>query len=215
MAKSEKFVYARPDLTFSVETEIREMSRDLAKIKAAIPRVTAGAINELAEWSQETIIAGTARKLRIARSVIEFTQKNRAKYPRFLRTPAREDSLRATVLADAAGIQVSDLSPVAVNPWNVKGRGTTRGGGVRAVGGREYKGAFKAGVRGKFRVFKRRTGAGGKPVSKTPVGLLRVGTVKAMDEQFKGIVDSGRGAQTFRERFRRLADQELLKAGLR
>ena len=221
MAKSEKFVYVRPDLHFSVETEIREMSRDLKKIKEAIPRITYKALNELTYWAREEISSGAASKLKIPEYKLRFQTAKGMARSRFLLTEARETHLRAEIRGNAEGIQVTDLAPRALSPWNVKGAShKVRGGGVLAIGGRFYKGAFLARARGKGkeRVFHRRSKAAassGRRKGRYPVGLVRVPVVKAMDDQFHGIVDSGRGSFKFKQRFSEIANQELLRAGFR
>jgi len=226
MAKSEKFVYVRPDLHFSVETEIREMSRDLKKIKEAIPRITYKALNELTYWAREEISSGAASKLKIPEYKLRFLTAKGIARSRFLLTEARESHLRAEIRGNAEGIQVTDLALGALSPWNVKGAShKVRGGGVLAIGGRFYKGAFLArpNGRGKMRVFHRRSeaaaseghGKHGRRKGRYPVGLVRVPVVKAMDDQFHGIVDSGRGSFKFKQRFSEIANQELLRAGFR
>lgn len=188
----------------NVVGDVKQLSRDLGRIKAAVPRITARAINELATYARKETIDQTSKDLRLPRKVIAKTTRRGAEVDRFRLSRATVGRAIATLRVISAGIQVTDVA----GAWT--GRKPGQKGGVKAKGGRFYKGAFKAPAPGgKVRVFKRR-GAERKPLF-----LPRIGTRDAMLRTFDAKISGGKGAQVFKQRFERLATLELAKAGIR
>lgn len=188
----------------NVVGDAREMSRDLRAIRAAIPRITVRSVNELATWARKETIDQTAKELKLPRSVVAKTTRRGSTVDRFKLLKATTGNAVARLRVLSAGIQVTDVA----GAWT--GRKPGQGGGVKAKGGRFYRGAFKAPAPGgSVRVFKRR-GA-----SRKPIFLPRIGTRKAMLEVFGARIAGGAGAQVFRQRFNRMANLELARAGIR
>lgn len=185
-----------------VTADTKRLSRDLTAIKAALPRITARAINELAVWARSQTIKATAADLRLPQKVIRKTTRRGAEVDRFRLVRAVRGIPVAKLRVRSSGIQVTDVAGAWI------GRKPGKGGGVKAKGGRFYRGAFKAPVGGKLRVWKRR---GPK---RLPIFLPRIGTRDAMLRTFERHIMRGQGPQIFRQRFARLAQRELAKAGI-
>lgn len=191
-------------IEINVVGDAREMARDLDRIRAAVPRITSRAINELATWARKETIDATAEALRLPRQTIAKTTRRGSTVDRFRISKAVVGRAVATLRVISEGIQVTDVAGAWI------GRKPGQGGGVKAKGGRFYKGSFKAPAPGgQVRVFKRR----GK--ERLPVFLPRIGTRSAMIKVFEQKISGGQGATVFRQRFERLATFELAKAGIR
>lgn len=188
-----------------VTSDAKLMARDLKRIRAAIPKITSRAVNELATWARKETIRETAGKLRLPRKVIAKTTRKGNQVDRFALRRATANTPIATLTVISAGIQVSDVAGAWI------GRKPGQKGGVKAKGGRFYRGTFKGKARGAGteRVWKR-TGPDRKPLM-----LPRIGTKKAMEAAFEAKVSGSKGTALFRERFQRLAAYELAKAGIR
>lgn len=188
----------------NVTGDVKQLSRDLGRIKAAIPRITSRAINELATFARKQTIDQTAADLKLPRKVIAKTRRRGSEVDRFRLSRASAGRAIATLQVISAGIQVTDVAGAHI------GRRPGQRGGVKAKGGRFYRGAFKAPAPGgTVRVFKR------QGPERTPVFLPRIGTRDAMLRVFDQKINSGQGAQVFKQRFERLATLELAKAGIR
>lgn len=191
---------ATPGLSIDVRGDVAKAKRSLSRIRGAIPRITARAINELATYARSTTIRETARDLKLPQPVIRKTTRKGSTVDRFRLTRATPRYLTARITARSEGIQVTDVAGIQLK---------RKGGGVKAKGGRFYKGAFKAPAPGgKIRVWKRRG------PERLPVFLPRIGTRQKMLDAFQRKVDSPAGRTVFRQRFDRLARFELAKAGL-
>ena len=191
-------------ISINVKADVEKLSRDLSVIKSAIPRITSRALNELAVWARKETINQTASDLRLPRNVIAKATRRGQKIDRFRLSRANKARLTATLNVLSEGIQVTEVAGAWI------GRKPGQGGGVKAKGGRFYKGAFKAPAPGgKVRVWKR------KGPKRLPIFLPRIGTRDAMIRTFDRRVSSGQGVQVFRQRFERLANLELAKAGIR
>lgn len=187
----------------SVQGDVKELSRDLKAIRASIPRITSRALNELATWGRKEMVDETATELRLPRQVIAKTTRKGEKADRFRILKASPALLMAQLVARSEGIQVTDVA----GAWT--GRKPGQGGGVKAKGGRFYRGAFKAPVKGRERVWKRRGPA------RLPIFLPRIGTRSTMLKTFDKYVAGERGTAIFRQRFQRLANLELQRRGFR
>jgi hypothetical protein len=191
-------------LEINVTGDVKQLARDLGRIRAAVPRITARAINELATYARKQTIDETAKELRLPRKVIAKTQRRGSEVDRFRLSRASAGRAIATLRVISSGIQVTDVA----GAWT--GRKPGQGGGVKAKGARFYKGAFKAPAPGgKVRVFKRRGS------ERKPVFLPRIGTRDAMLRTFDQKISGGQGRAVFKQRFERLATLELAKAGIR
>ena len=191
-------------IEINVVADTKMMAKDLQCIREAIPRITYRAVNELATWARRQTINETADALRLPRRTIAKTTRRGASVDRFKLYKATRSIAVARLKVQSEGIQVTDVA----GAWT--GRKPGQGGGVKAKGGRFYKGTFKAPAPGgKVRVWKR------KGKDRLPVFLPRIGTRNAMLKAFDEHVRSGAGTQVFRDRFNRLAAYELQKAGVR
>lgn len=191
-------------IEINVTGDVRTLSRDLKAIKGAIPRITSRAINELAVYARKETIDTTAKELRLPRKVIAKTQRRGVEVDRFRIAKATAANPVATMRVLSAGIQVTAVAGAWV------GRQAGQKGGVKAKGGRFYRGAFKARAPGGRTVVFKRQGPERKPLF-----LPRIGTRDAMLRTFDAKVNSGQGATVFRQRFERLANLELARAGIR
>ncbi len=191
-------------IEINVTGDVKRLQKDLRAIRDAVPKITYRAINELATWARKETIDTTAKTLRLPRLTIAKTTRRGVKRDRFRLTKAVRANATATLRVISEGIQVTDVAGAHT------GRKPGQGGGVKAKGGRFYKGAFKAPAPGgKIRVWKR------KGKARLPIFLPRIGTRDAMLRTFDRRINSGQGADVFRQRFQRLAALELAKAGLR
>lgn len=191
-------------IEINVVGDVKLLARDLQKIKAAIPRITSRAINELATYARKETIDETAKELRLPRKVIAKTTRRGSEVDRFRLSKATTGRAIATLKVISAGIQVTDIAGAWI------GRKPGQKGGVKAKGARFYRGAFKAPAPGgKVRVFKR------QGPDRKPVFLPRIGTRDAMLRTFDRKINGGQGRAVFKQRFDRLATLELAKAGIR
>jgi len=191
-------------IEINVTCDLKQFTRDLRAIKSAIPRITSRALNELATYARKETIDETASQLRLPRKVIAKTKRRGSEVDRFKLNRASTAIAIASLRVISEGIQVTDVA----GAWT--GRKAGQGGGVKAKGGRFYRGAFKAPAPGgQVRVWKRRG------QERLPVFLPRIGTRDAMLRTFDTKINRGQGPQIFRQRFQRLANLELAKAGLR
>lgn len=191
----------------SVVGDVKEISRDLAAIKKSIPRITGTSLNQLATWARSQVIAETAREMRLPKSVVSQTIRTKkgvsTPTPRFRLVRASTYKPIAELIAVSKGIQVTDIAGAWV------GRKPGQGGGVKAKGGRFYKGAFKAkAAGGTVRVWKR-TGK-----ERLPIFLPRVGINERLIRAFNTRVAGLSGTAEFRRLFKAAADRELAKLKL-
>ncbi len=187
-------------LEINVKADVAAARRELAAIRAKIPSITARALNETAVWARKTTIDKTASDLRLPRKNIAKTTRRGEEVDRFRLVRANRARLESRLRVISAGIQVTDVAQAWI------GRKPGAGGGVKARGGRFYRGAFKApGPGGKVRVWKRR----GK--QRLPIFLPRIGTRKAMETAFDQLAGSEAARRVFLQRFDRLARFELRK----
>ena len=190
-------------IEIDVTADTKAMSRDLRRIHQAIPRITARAINELATWARKETINETATKLRLPKKTVAKTTRRGSTVDRFKLRKATPSIPVATLTVISAGIQVTDVAGAWI------GRKPGQKGGVKAKGGRFYRGAFKAPAKGgTVRVFKR------QGPDRKPLMLPRIGTKQAMEGAFAAKVAGAAGTSLFRQRFQRLAAYELQKAGV-
>ena len=190
-------------LEIDVTNNLKSMERDLQKIKAAIPRITSRAVNELAVYARSVSIDVNADTLNLPRKAIAKGTRRGIEVDRF-KVVKKSTALIpvAKLLGVLAGIQVTNVAGAWI------GRKPGQGGGVKAKGGRFYRGAFKGQARGgTVRVFKRRGNT-------RKLFLPRIGINKALLYTFDAKISNGQGVSIFRQRFNRLAAFELAKAGI-
>ena len=191
-------------IEINVTSDLKEMQRDLQAIRSRLPSLTAQAVNALASWARQETIDQTAKELRLPKARISTATREGARVPRFRLTRASPALPIARLSVLSAGIQVTEVA----GAWT--GRKPGQGGGVKAQGGRFYKGAFKGKAKGgKVRVWKRQGD------ERLPVFLPRIGTRKAMEKTFAQYVDGPKGVAFFRRKFDELAKRALAKAGVR
>lgn len=189
-------------ITINVTGDVKRLSKDLGKIKSAIPRITSKAVNELSVWAKDETINKVASNLKLPKQVISRTTRGGRKVPRFALRRARVGYPVATLNIISSGIQVTDVA----GAWIGKKPG--QGGGVKAKGGRFYKGAFKGrSAGGTVRVFKRRGPARGN------LFLPRIGTRVEMGRVYARYIEGDIGRRVFKDRFNLIANAELAKAG--
>lgn len=202
----------------NVKADMQAMKKDLQRIKKAIPTITARATNELAVWARTEAIRKAAAEIGQTQSVVKFTVRRDKRTQRFALTKATRGLPIARLRINSEGIQFTDIALGAKNPWNVPGRKhTRRGGGVKLKGGRFQPGAFKGRARGKGkeRVWLARSEASPVNPGKKKLGLPRIGLRQRFGEIWQREISGQKGALVFRQRFQRMADYELRKAGFR
>jgi hypothetical protein len=188
----------------NVVGDVKEMQRDLHRIKARIPSLTAQAVNSLATWARRQTIEKTARdlgmtKARISTITVRDKAGNKKYSPRFVLTRASPFIPVAYLNVKGKAIEVTDVA----HSWNKQ-----PGGGVTALGN-TYPGAFKAKLNSKWRVLKR------QGAKRLPLKSPYIGTRKSMEETFNRYIAGAAGRAYFRSEFKRLGDAALLKAGIR
>lgn len=192
-------------LELNVTGNLDVITRDIKKIKASIPRLTQTSINALGTWARREVIKETSKELRLPVKAISQTIRNGKAVPRFTLYKARAGTPVVRLVAISAGIQVTDIA------GNWIGRKPGQGGGVKAKGGRFYKGAFKAPAPGgTIRVWKRKPGS-----KRLPIFLPRVGVNDRMIRAFDAKVAGIPGSDEFNRLFRLATERELRKLGFR
>lgn len=206
-------------IDISVTADVRAMQRDLKAIKAKLPSIAAASLNKLANHAQKEVISETAAQLRLPKSVVSKTVKDKAPAPRFRLSRASPKYLVATLKANSAGIQVTQIAGANIKPRNVPGRShkNTAGGGTKAKGSRFYPGAFKARKGGVQRVWIMRSelsSVNPRP-GKYKLGLLRIGINDRFLRAFKDKVEGPQGSAFFRREYLKAAERAISRAAIR
>jgi hypothetical protein len=186
----------------NVTSDIKEMQRDLWKVRSRIPSLTAQAVNALATWARRETISETASKLHVRESLISrIIRRTRSggkeTAPRFVLTRAKPFIPVAYLNVNGKAIELSDVPYY----WSSTG--------VSGPGGRFSRSAFVAKIAGKKRVLKR------KGKARLPLRSPYIFTRKSMEDTFKRHISGPAGNAYFRNKFRELGANALQKAGIR
>ena len=183
----------------SVKVDTRELEAAFKKINRRLPRVTARAINEAAKFARSRSEKEIAKALRVPLKLVRkrLDVKGEVKEDRTRLTRAHAGRLAALFSVYVRGIPVGQIANKPTKRQN-------RRPGVKARGGRLYRGAFYApGAAPHGFVFKRR-----------PSGRLmlpKVGVRKLLSARFYNYTVGRPGLLEFRKRWQRLAQFELSK----
>lgn len=186
-------------MPLSVKVDTRELERAFKKINKRIPSVTARAINESATWARSRSEKETAAALSLPLKQIRkrFKITGEVKEDRTRLRKANRTRLTATLDIYVRGIPVGQIAAKPTKRQN-------RRPGVKAKGGRLYRGAFYApGASPHGYVFKRRKSG--------QLMMPKIGVRRIIDNRFKKYLISFIGTAEFRKRWQRLALFELSK----
>lgn len=186
-------------MPISVKVDTRELERAFKKINKRMPTVTARAINESATWARTKALKGASQLLRIQLKLIRkrLTIAGRVKEDRTKIRKANKNRLTAELDVYVRGIPVGQIAAKPTKRQNKRP-------GVKAKGGRLYRGAFYApGAAPHGYVFKRRQSG--------QLMMPKVGVRRVLDKQFKYYIVGFIGTAEFRKRWERLALFELSK----
>ena len=189
-------------IALNVKADIRQVEKMLGRLKKGGPRIVARALNETAKTAQSLAIKDTAKEIRLPRKFVawRFTQDGKRKGDRSTIRKAYPTRLTVVLNVHMRGIPVFQIANKAPPI------GKQRKGGVKAKGGRFYKGAFYAPVAGGMRVFKRKTRA------RHPLMLPKVGVRQRLDRKFRNNTQGRQGRARFRSSYERLIEVEIRRA---
>jgi hypothetical protein len=192
-------------ISLNVKADIREVNRMLGQLKRGGPTAIARALNDTARTAQSKAIKETAKGLHLARKYVawRFDEEGRRKGDRSKITKATRTRLAVFLDVYMRGIPVFQIANKAPTI------GKQRRGGVKAKGGRFYKGAFYAPVGGGVKVFKRRTSR------RYPVMLPTVGVRERLDKKYKTYTLGRMGRAEFRRNYERNMRAEIKRAEAR
>jgi len=196
--------YRGPDMPveLNVKRDVREVNKMLNKLqRTTAPRVIANALNATGKTAKVRAIREATRKLKLPKKVVanRLTLLGTKKAERARLVKANPNKKTVQLFVYMRGIPVFQVA----NPAPAIGK--QRKGGVKAKGGRFYKGAFYAPKRGRMFVFKRIS------EKRYPVFVPRIGVAKLLDARFTRWTTGGRGRVLFRKNFERLAKYEFQK----
>jgi len=186
----------------NVKADIREVNKMLGKLGRDVgPRVAVRAINDTAKNARTRAIRESVSTLRLPRKIVanRLTLLGTKKAERARIVRANRVQKTAQLFVYMRGIpvfQVANKAPAI---------GKQRPGGVKAKGGRFYKGAFYAPKRGRMFVFKR------MDKTRYPVFVPRIGVAKLLDKLFKRYTIGLRGRVLFRKNYERHIRVELAR----
>jgi len=181
-------------LTLDVRADVRQVEKMLGKLEGNTGRRTiARAINDTARSAQSRSIKEVAKDINLPRKFVakRFNIRGEVKAERSRITKANVGRLTADLTVYMRGIpvfQVANKAPPV---------GKQRKGGVKAKGGRFYKGAFYAPHWGTTKVFKRTS------PKRYPVMLPKIGVRKRLDTKYKKYTIGPSGISTFRKNYER------------
>ena len=186
-------------MTISVKLDTRELERAFQQINKRLPAVTARAINETATWVKTNGQKDTANELDVPLKLVRKRLKvsGEVKEDRTKIRRANRSRLSADIVVYVRGIPVGQIAAKPTKRQN-------RRPGVKARGGRLYRGAFYApGASPHGYVFKRRQSG--------RLMMPKVGVRNVLNRYFELYVSGPAGISEFRRRWNRLAIFELSK----
>jgi len=192
--------------TLDVRLDIREVEKMLSKLegnqgKTAIAR----AINDTTKKAKSQSVKDAAKKLRLPQKIVgkRFNIRGQVKADRAVLRKAYPNRLTSDLIVYMRGIPVFQIANKAPPT------GKQRKGGVKAKGGRFYKGAFYAPFGGSTKVFKRMT------KNRYPVMVPKVGVRKLLDSLFVKYTSGYVARSHFRKNYERHIRLLLERIGAR
>ncbi len=189
-----------------IRGDVKQLTRHLNAVqRRVVPRVTVRALNETATKARQEATKAVAADVKLPATVIRkrFDAKGNLSGERVVLVRANKARLKATIEVSLRGILVSQARLTrGGNLVRVSGKQTSVG--VKAAGGRLYKGAFYANVKGNQIVLKR------FPNSRKTFAP-RIGVRLKLLREFDQRLVSPAGIRLFRARFQRLLAFELQK----
>lgn len=183
----------------SVKVDTRELENAFKEIHRKLPTVTARAINETATWAKKNSEKETATALRLPLKLVRkrLNVKGDVKEDRTTLRRASRMQQSAVLTVYVRGIPVGQIAGKPVKRQNKRP-------GVKAKGGRLYRGAFYApGAAPHGYVFKRRKSG--------QLMMPKIGVRQFLDEKFSAYAIGPKGQAEFRKRWNRLAVFEFEK----
>ena len=163
-----------------------------------IPVATSRAINETLVTVRKDATEEVANELRLPKTVV---RKRRGASGNVVGDRVRLKRARRTSLVGRAEVGLRGILVAEVAGAQTKA-------GVKAKGGRLYRGAFKQTVRGRTGfVLKRITRA------RYPTFAPRIGVRRRLMSAFEKRITGGEGRRIFIQRYRRLMQREIRKKG--
>jgi hypothetical protein len=178
----------------NVQQDIREVERMLVSLEgSAGKRAIANAINDTTKSARSKSIKQVAKDIKLARKYVayRFNVRGEKKGDRARLLKAYPNRLTSDLIVYMRGIPVFQIANKAPPT------GKQRKGGVKAKGGRFYKGSFYAPYWGSTKVFKRMTRA------RYPVMIPKVGVRKRLDKEFTKYTSGRLGRSTFSHNYDR------------
>ena len=186
-------------VSLSVKGDVKDVMRSLRRIdRRIVPKITARALNKAGETVRQETAKQVGKDLRIApkRMKRRFDRNGKPKGDRIRLFKANRTRLAADLTVYLRPIPVIQLARV---------KQTKKG--VRAEGGRFYRGAFIQTIGGGSKQVMRRV----RPdVARYPVTVLKVPIASRLRNKAEELLDE-EGADIFRKEFERLARVELAR----
>jgi len=186
-------------MTITVKVDTSQLDAAFKEIKKRLPTVTARAINETTAWAKKNAEKDAARELDVTLKLIRKRLKvtGEVKEDRARVRKANRSHLTSSLEVYVRGIPVGQIAAKPTKRQN-------RRPGVKAKGGRLYRGAFYApGAVPHGFVFKRRRSG--------RLMMPKVGVRKVLERFFELYTAGPAGVAEFRRRWNRLASFELSK----
>lgn len=186
-------------MPISVSVNTRELEAAFAEIKKRLPTVTARAMNETAAWARKNAEKDAARELDLPLKLVRkrLTVDGEVKEDRAKIRKANRSNLTTTLDVYVRGIPVGQI---ALKPTKRQNKRP----GVKAKGGRLYRGAFYSpGAVPHGFVFKRRRSG--------RLMVPKVGVREILNRFFELYLTGPAFIAEFRRRWNRLASFELEK----
>lgn len=195
----------------SVQVETKELEKAFKEIEKRLPTVTARAMNELAAFAKARSERETAKELKVPQKLVKkrLTVTGIAKAHRSEIHKATKNKQFTYIIVYMRGIPVGQIAGKPAKTAKLqRGRG-----GVKAKGGRFYRGSFYApGASPHGFVFKRR-GRGNEPSRKIRAKLMmpKIGVRRRLAKKYNNYIAGNDGINEFKKRWNRLANRELSK----
>lgn len=185
-------------LTLKVKVEMNEAARLFPQIAKRLPSLTRDAINRTATIAERESVQKVAADLKILIKFIRnrYDLQGNAKSKRIKVRRATTSRLTAELDVYMRGLPVTQVAGAQIK---------RPGGGVKATGGRFYKGAFRA----RGQASKRRG------PERTPLMLPKIGLRQRLRKEFDARVTGVQGMATFRREYNERISRALARAGVR
>lgn len=189
-------------MKLNVKAQMNQAAREFSRIAKRLPSLTRDAINKTATLAERSAISTVAQEINLPERYVRnrFDLSGRVKDRRTKIRRASVNHLAATLDVYTRGLPVSQIA----------GQQLRRpGGGVKAKGGRFYKGAFRPqGTRYARLVFKRRGEA------RTPLMVPKIGLRQRLTKQFDENVSGAAGQRAFEREYHARIRRALARYGV-